>query len=267
MITGYFWQIWVSARRKDRESSSLKSRFKFRRSYGFVERKSFCLLVCVIKRFYHLLPEDRFFLDSKKSDFGLPPDINNDFKVNEVQDMISVIQRMIKDGKPIKYWKYRDYSMYLSMPRNVQEKYICVSKFLRKKKKKEDVVCVILRILSTFGWERSHTCSLKYLDSACIFFASLSFSLSWEIRTLTRVHTYDVAFLYTFLQMCNMFMPERDGLGGRWLSHSRRRATLLERSSEKLAYHVFSRNVTLSKLFRASVFDRSIHRHTSTFSF
>ncbi|XP_012234976.2 RNA-binding protein fusilli isoform X3 [Linepithema humile] len=30
--------------------------------------------------------------------FGLPPDIDNDFHVKEIQDMVNVIQRMIKDG-------------------------------------------------------------------------------------------------------------------------------------------------------------------------
>jgi len=77
---------------------------------------------------------NRFLLDSKKSDFGLPPDTDNDFHVKEIQDMISVVQRMIKDGKPIKYQKYRGYSIYISIDivRNVQEKY--VSKFLREKK-------------------------------------------------------------------------------------------------------------------------------------
>lgn len=38
-------------------------------------------------------------LDNISSDFGLPPDTDNDFHVKEIQDMISVIQRMIKDGK------------------------------------------------------------------------------------------------------------------------------------------------------------------------
>lgn len=40
-----------------------------------------------------------FILDNRWSDFGLPPDTDNDFHVKEIQDMISVIQRMIKDGK------------------------------------------------------------------------------------------------------------------------------------------------------------------------
>ncbi|XP_011865109.1 PREDICTED: RNA-binding protein fusilli [Vollenhovia emeryi] len=34
--------------------------------------------------------------------FGLPPDTDNDFHVNEIQDMVSVVQRMIKDGHVFK---------------------------------------------------------------------------------------------------------------------------------------------------------------------
>lgn len=33
------------------------------------------------------------------SDFGIAADVENDYHVKEVQDMINVIQRMIKDGK------------------------------------------------------------------------------------------------------------------------------------------------------------------------
>lgn len=41
--------------------------------------------------------------DNLITDFGLTADIENEFHVKEVQDMINVIQKMIKDGKTMQY--------------------------------------------------------------------------------------------------------------------------------------------------------------------
>lgn len=73
------------------------SRFKFRLPFGLVE----CAAVALSESRFLSFARTGFLLDSRKSDFGLPPDTDNDFHVKEIQDMVSVVQRMIKDGKPI----------------------------------------------------------------------------------------------------------------------------------------------------------------------
>lgn len=45
-------------------------------------------------------------------DFGLPPDTDNVFHIKEIQDMVNVIQRMIKDGERCPALDVADSSSY-----------------------------------------------------------------------------------------------------------------------------------------------------------
>jgi len=71
----------------------------------------------------------------------MPSDTDNDFHVKEIQDMVNVIQRMIKDGKQINIKSMR---LYVRRRAKIYKKIISASRnFLEKRRKKTLIIDII----------------------------------------------------------------------------------------------------------------------------
>jgi len=71
----------------------------------------------------------------------MPSDTDNDFHVKEIQDMVNVIQRMIKDGKQINIKSMR---LYVRRRAKIYKKIISASRnFLEKRRKKTSIIDII----------------------------------------------------------------------------------------------------------------------------